>query len=48
MGIMACFVDYALWGGNTKLETIMNKLKQVFRIGTKNKIKKYSSISVSN
>ena len=44
IGIMACFVD-VLWGGNTEFETIINKLKQAFRIGTENK---YLSISVSN
>ena len=45
IGIMACFGDNVLWGGNTEFETIINKLKQAFRIGTENK---YLSISVSN
>ena len=31
---MACFVDDVLWGGNTEFETIINKLKQLFRIST--------------
>ena len=34
IGIMACFVDDVLWGGNTEFETIINKLKQLFRIST--------------
>ena len=32
-----CFVDDLLWEGNTKSETIINKLKQIFRIGAENK-----------
>ena len=44
IGIMACFVDNVLWGGNTKFETT-NKLKQVFRIGTEH-IFEYISIKL--
>ena len=34
IGIMACFVDYVLWGGNTEFENIVNKLKQIFYISS--------------
>ena len=37
IGIMACFVDDVLWVGNTKFETIISKLKQVFCIGAEHK-----------
>ena len=37
IGIMACFIEDVLWGGNTEFETIINKLKQVFHIGTEHK-----------
>ena len=33
-GIMACFVDDVLWGGNTEFENIVNKLKQMFYISS--------------
>ena len=32
IGIMACFVDDVLWGGNTKFENTIKKLKQIFFI----------------
>ena len=34
---MVCFVDDGLWGGNTKFETIIHKLKQLFHIGAERK-----------
>ena len=34
IGIMACFVDDVLWGGNTEFENIVNKLKQIFYISS--------------
>ena len=47
IGIMACFGDSVLWGGNTEFETIINKLKQVFHIGTEHKqIFEYISIKL--
>ena len=36
ISIMACFI-YVLWGENIKFEAIINKLKQVFHIGTGHK-----------
>ena len=36
-GIMACFVDDALWGGNTEFENIVSKLKQIFYISSEHK-----------
>ena len=32
-GMMVCFVDSVLWGGNRNLIKIINKLKQTFHIG---------------
>ena len=47
IGIMACFVADVLWGGNTKFETIINNLKQVFCIGTEHeKIFQYIDIKL--
>ena len=44
---MACFMEDALWGESTKFESIINKLKQVFCIGTEHKqIFKYMSIKL--
>ena len=44
---MACFMEDAFWGESTKFESIINKLKQVFCIGTEHKqIFKYMSIKL--
>ena len=32
IGIMACFVDDILWGGNSEFENTISKLKQIFCI----------------
>ena len=46
IGIMACSVD-VLWVGNSKFETIINKLKQVYCIGAEHKhIFEYISIKL--
>ena len=37
IGIMACFADDVLWGGNNELENIVNKSKQMFYISSKHK-----------
>lgn len=37
IGIMACFVDDVLWGGNTKFENTIKKLKQIFFISAEHK-----------
>ena len=34
---MACFVDDVLWGGDTKFENIVNKLKQMLYISSEYK-----------
>ena len=31
--MLVCFLDDALWGGDTKLTNIVDKLRQTFHIG---------------